>query len=150
MTVNQNIKDYYMAQYKKVQLFKKNDVKYKEYHDEIENIRDQMKKTFAQIQSLDETIEDEEARSEMLTQLDQNMDQLVELVKLTEEDRDNYAMQKFSDLKQKNAGLLKLFIEKDLDPNALNHCLNTFVMMQQGLVNQEQAKQMGWTRFNMH
>lgn len=139
-----------MAQYKKVQLFKKNDVKYKEYHDEIENIRDQMKKTFAQIQSLDETIEDEEARSEMLTQLDQNMDQLVELVKLTEEDRDNYAMQKFSDLKQKNAGLLKLFIEKDLDPNALNHCLNTFVMMQQGLVNQEQAKQMGWTRFNMH
>lgn len=150
MTASASLKKYYMDQYEKVQQFKKHDRKYKQFHDDIENLRDQMKQTFAQIQSLDQTIENEDDRAEMLGQLDKNMDQLVELAKLYEEDRDNYAMQKFSDLKQKNAGMLKLFIEKDLNPDALNHCLTTFILMQQGLVGQEQAKQMGWNRFNMN
>jgi len=141
-------KEYFLGQYQKIKRFKTSDSRYQEYQKEVMDLRSRITENLNKIQGLDETFSDDDERAEMLKTLDDSMNQLIELAKLTEKERDDYMIKKFSALNEKNPGILKLFIDKDIDPSALNHCLDTYVLMQQGLVNGEQAKEMGWNRFN--
>lgn len=140
-------KQYILRKRKEVDQFRHNDRKYREMLSEHAELKDRLKSTFAQIQSLATDFPNEAERATQLGVLDETMTQLSELIKMNEQETDQYVGTKFSDFKARYAGMLKMFLTGDYDQAAFIHALDTLTLLEQGKINLEEGKEMGYHRF---
>lgn len=142
-------KQYILRMRKEINEVIESDPRCQEYSEELEGQSQDITDTFKRIQNLDEDFEDPTERSEMLMTLNQTMEDLNKLNKLTQEDYEKYLGERFSEFKDRYPGLFKMFLNsKNIDNDALNHCLDTFTLLERGAISIEQGKEMGWNRFH--
>lgn len=141
-------KNYILRMRKEVNQFRQHDKRYQELMSEHGEIKDSLQQTFQKIQSLADDFPDEEERKQMLGTLDETMTQLSELIKMNEEEIDNYVSQKFEQFKSRYPGIFKMFLKGEVDNDALTHVLNTLTLLEQGQITLEQGKEMGYHRFH--
>jgi hypothetical protein len=139
-------KQYIIRKRKEIDQFRRSDRQYLELNTEHTELKDRLKDTFAQIQSLATDFPDETERRSQLGVLDETMTQLSELIKMNEQEIDVYVGTKFSDFKARYPGMLKLFLSGDYDQDAFIHALDTVTLLEQGKINLEQGKEMGFHR----
>ena len=140
-------KQYIIRQRRDVDQFRANDAKYLEYKADHTELKDNLKSTFAQIQSLAVDFPDETERQAQLGVLDETMTQLTELIKMNEQETDIYVGTKFREFKARYPGMLKLFLSGDYDNDAFVNALDTLTLLEQGKINLEQGKEMGYRRY---
>ena len=120
----------------------------KEFIEELDMQSQDISDTFKKIQSLDEDFDDQQERNEMLMTLNQCMEDLNKLNKLTQEDYENHVGERFNEFKERYPGLFKMFLKGDVNNDALNHCLDTFSLLEGGSISFEKGKEMGWNKFH--
>jgi hypothetical protein len=140
-------KQYILRQRKIVDKFRRDDSKYVEFLTEHTELKDRLKSTFAQIQSLATDFPDQAERTVQLGVLDETMTQLSELIKMNEQETDEYVGTQFREFKSRYPGMLKLFLSGDYDQTAFIHALDTLTLLEQGKINLEQGKEMGYHRY---
>jgi hypothetical protein len=140
-------KQYIIRKRKEVEQFRKNDRKYLEFLSEHTELKDRLKSTFAQIQSLATDFPDQDERATQLGVLDETMTQLSELIKMNEQETDEYVGTQFTEFKSRYPGMLKLFLSGDYDHDAFINALDTLTLLEQGKINLEQGKEMGYHRY---
>lgn len=133
---------------KEINQFRQEDQRYQELSVEHQEIKDSLQQTFRRIQNLENDFPDEKERNEMLGTLDETMTQLSELIKMSEEEIDNYVSQKFEQFKSRYPTIFKMFLKGDVDNEALSHVLDTLTLLEQGQITLEQGKEMGYHRFH--
>ena len=140
-------KQYIIRKRKEVDQFRQNDRQYLDLIADHADLKSRAKDAFEQIQRLAEYFPDEAERRTQLGVLDETMTQLSELIKMNEQETDIYVTGKFTDFKSRYPGMLKLFLSGDYDNEAFIHALDTVTLLEQGRINLEQGKEMGFHRY---
>lgn len=142
-----SLKQYILKKRKEIDQFRKRDRTYIKFIREHQELKDQIQKTFAQIQTLGDEFPDEQERNGQLTILDDSMSQLSELIKINEQETEEHCAKKFPEFHRRYPGIFKMFISGKVDTAALNHCLDTLTMVERGQITIEQGKEIGYQRF---
>lgn len=145
-------KQYILHIRKEINKFLGDDHRCKEFREELDEQSQDITDTFNKIQNLDHDFEDPTERSEMLMTLNQTMEDLNKLNKQVQEEFESYVTQSrdFSQFKERYPGLFKMFLKGDINNNALNHCLDTFTLLENGAISYEQGKEIGWNKFHQN
>jgi len=139
-------KSYILGAKKAIDTFRVEDPKAKELYEDLNAQTEEIKETFAQIRAVSE-------QPEIFSVLNENMEELNELNKLTKQEYETLMSEKFSEFKDKYPTLFEKFIHDDMDPEILNNVLDTYTMVEQGRINNRQGRNMGMdyttNRFNL-
>lgn len=141
-------KAYMLRMKKEINTFGKNDKRYNEFVKEHNEYKEALRETYAKIKNLGEEYPNEEERNSIFATLDENMSHLSELIKLNEQETDEYLDNKFNEFKNRYPIIFKRFLQNDLDTAALTHALDTLNLLEQGNITREQGNQMGYEKFH--
>lgn len=140
-------KSYILRNKRLVDTFRQEDEKYLKMKTEHSELRAKINQTFAQIKNLEQDYPEEEERSKVFATLDDTMTQLSELIKMTEQEIDEYCLEKFPNFKAKYPTIFKLFLEGNVQPRTLNHVLDTLTKVEEGQISLERGKEIGYRRY---
>jgi DNA repair ATPase RecN len=104
-----------------------------------------------ELKHLNELFEDINERTKMLMMINENLEQLRNLNKLTKTDYLHYMSNynpEIQEFRSRYTGLFEKFAMGDINQDALAHCLDTFTLMEQGEITEEQGKEMGYFKFH--
>lgn len=146
------IKNYILRMKKKIDEMRRNDPKAKQLLDELDEQSSQLSELFAELNCLEELFpDDEKERATMAMTLNENLEDLNQLHKMTKEEYLNHIESMATELrtfKARYAGLFDKFCMGDIDLDALNHCLDTFELYATDQIDEETAKEMGYYKFH--
>lgn len=142
-------RDYVLKMRKKINEWRNNDEKAHKFYTDLEEQSQEIQKTFGEIQSLESRIPDESERAKELMELNEAMEELNRYNKICQEDYEEYAgnVQEFKDFATRYPGLFKMFLTKNIDNNALIHCLDTFTRVERGEIGLELGKEIGFHKY---
>lgn len=142
-------KQYILKMRKEINNVISNDKQCIEFKKELASQSKDITDTFKMIQALDEEFEDPKERTEMMMELNITMEDLNKLNKKTQEEYENHVsgLRTFKNFKERYPGLFKMFLAGDVNNEALNHCLDTFTLLENGAISAEQGKEMGWNKY---
>lgn len=141
-------KAYILNMKKEINTFAKKDVRYIELTAEHKELKSGLRETYAKLEKLGVDFPNEDERNEMFKTLDENMTHLSELIKLNEQETEEYLNSKFEDFKNRYPTIFKRFLDNDLDGQALTHALDTLTLLERGQITREQGNEMGYTKFH--
>jgi hypothetical protein len=141
-----SIKTYILKTKKAIDSFRTNDPEASVLYEDLQAQSKEISETFAQIKLMSE-------QPEIFSVLNENMEELNNLNKLTKAEYDELMSKNFSEFKDKYPTLFEKFVHNDINPEILNNVLDTYTMVEQGKISQRQGRNMGMDyttdRFNM-
>lgn len=142
-------REYVLKMRKKINTWRENDEKARTFYNDLEEQSQEIQNTFKEIQSLESRFRDESERSAELMRLNEAMEELNRFNKLCMEDYEEYAgnVSEFKDFASRYPGLFKMFLTKNIDNEALVHCLDTFTRLERGEIGVERAKEIGFHKY---
>jgi DNA repair ATPase RecN len=145
-----DVKNYILRTKKRIDNIRKNDQKAKQFIEEIEEQIVDIKKLLGQIQTLEATYPDINERTEMMMLINENLEDLNNLHKITKKEYNDYIIEldnNLQEFKTKYPGLFDQFTFASIDLEALDHCLNTYVLYKDGEITEENAKERGYNKY---
>ena len=82
-----------------------------------------------------------------MMKLNEAMEELNQFNKIAMEDYEEYGKTKFSEFAGRYPGLFKMFLTRNVDNDALIHCLDTFTRLEKGEIGEERAKEIGFSKY---
>jgi len=136
---------------KMIDEIKKEDTRARDYVQTLDNQSAKIRQWFNQLGTINDTFEDEYERLEMFNLLNSNLEETNKLNKEMRQEYLEYMSNINADmerLSREKPGLFQKFIEGNLDDAVLLHALDTYTMLENNQVDEEEAKQMGYYKYH--